>query len=78
MGGRPFVVSCGCCCLYERDGFYNSTASAQYIAPKRLGTRAEEDAHADIYSLARVLYQCLTGSPPFAGDAKQDPELTAT
>jgi serine/threonine protein kinase len=56
----------------------NAIGTFQYIAPKRLGTRAEEDARADIYSLACVLYECLTGSPPFAGDAKQDPELTAT
>jgi serine/threonine protein kinase len=27
----------------------------QYIAPERLGTRAEEDARADVYSLACVL-----------------------
>jgi serine/threonine protein kinase len=39
----------------------------QYIAPERLDSQIEEDARADIYSLACVLYEALTGEPPFAG-----------
>ncbi len=38
-----------------------------YIAPERLDPHTEEDARADIYSLACVLYEALTGEPPFAG-----------
>jgi serine/threonine-protein kinase len=43
----------------------------QYIAPERLDSQIEEDARADIYSLACVLYEALTGEPPFAGSAAQ-------
>jgi serine/threonine-protein kinase len=40
----------------------------QYIAPERLDVQALEDARADIYSLACVLYESLTGHPPFPGN----------
>jgi serine/threonine-protein kinase len=42
-----------------------------YIAPERLDSQSEEDARADIYSLACVLYEALTGEPPFAGSTAQ-------
>jgi serine/threonine protein kinase len=46
----------------------NAIGTFQYIAPERSGSRAEEDARADIYSLACVLHECLTGHPPFDED----------
>ena len=36
----------------------NTIGTFQYIAPERLDAQAEEDARADIYSLACVLYEC--------------------
>lgn len=48
-----------------------STGSAigtfHYMAPERLSDRIDDDARVDIYALTCVLYECLTGQPPFAG-----------
>jgi serine/threonine protein kinase len=45
----------------------NAIGTFAYIAPERLDPDTEEDARADVYSLACVLCEALTGGPPFAG-----------
>jgi serine/threonine protein kinase len=49
--------------------------SWHYMSPERLQA-GQVDARADIYALACVLYECLTGSTPFPGDSLEQ-QITA-
>ncbi|MEJ7734304.1 MAG: serine/threonine-protein kinase [Polyangiaceae bacterium] len=46
----------------------STLGTALYLAPELVGRRGRVDARADVYALGCVIFECLSGAPPFLAD----------
>lgn len=79
-GGRtwPKVVDFGVSKVLDPDGGSPATATdgvvgtAAYMAPEQARSVRDASFQSDQYSLGVILYQCVTGKPPFAATGVYD------
>jgi WD40 repeat protein/Flp pilus assembly protein TadD len=77
--GQPKITDFGLAKKLDEQGTTQTGAvmgTPPYMAPEQVGGKSQEiGPAADVYALGAVLYQCLTGRPPFSAATAVDTML---